>query len=208
MPDARAHLAALRALAEAHAGLSCLVSDALGRSGAMSSLVRPMWAGARLLGPAITVQPHGNDISAVFAAIERAGPGDVIVVAGHGDASAAAWGENATLLATRQGVAGTVLGMPCRDVEAHGRLGYPIFATGATPCGGVLGQRGKVQIPISVAGLVVAPGDGVVADENGVAVIPAERLADVVDAIPGLLERERQLQADIATGHGISRRRP
>ena len=60
----------------------------------------------------------------------------------------------------------------------------------------------------SVGGLAVMPGDVVVADENGVAVIPVARLAAVVETIPALLERERELQADIAAGHGLSRRRP
>ena len=208
MADVEHLLGALRDQAEAEPGLSCLVSDALGRSGAMSALVRPMWPGARLVGRAVTVQPHGNDIGAVFEAIDQASRGDVIVVAGNEAAATAHWGENATLLALRRGIAGTVLGAPCRDVEAHQRLRYPLFATGVTPCGGVLGPRGATRVPISVGGLAVAPGDVVVADENGVAVIPAVRLDEVVEAVPGLLEREREIQADIAAGRGISRRRP
>ena len=208
MADAAQCIATLRSYAEAHTGLACLVSDALGRSGAMSALIGPMWLGARLLGPAVTVQPHGNDISAVFSAIEAANLGDVIVVAGNDTGATAHWGENASMLARRRGLAGTVLGAPCRDVEAHQRLRYPLFATGATPCGGILGERGTTHVPISVGGLAVMPGDVAVGDENGVAVIPAARVAEVVEAIPALLERERELQADIAAGYGLSRRRP
>lgn len=208
MADTEELLSVLRAHAEAQAGFSCLVSDALGRSGAMTASVRPMWPGARLLGPAFTVQPHGRDIGAVFTAIDEATLGDVIVVANDGTAATAHWGENATLLALRRRLAGTVLGAPCRDLEAHQRLRYPLFATGATPCGGLLGPRGATRVPISVGGLAVAPGDIVVADENGVAVIPAARIAEVAEAVPALLERERQLQADIAAGRGIGRRQP
>ena len=208
MADAARHIASLRSYAEAHAGLACLASDALGRTGAMNAQVRPMWPGARLLGPAVTVQPHGNDIGAVFIAIEAANQGDVIVVAGTDTGATAHWGENASLLAQRRGLAGSVLGAPCRDLEAHARLRYPLFATGATPCGGILGERGTTQVAISVGGLAVMPGDVVVADENGVAVIPAAQLAAVVEAIPALVERERELQADIAAGYGLSRRRP
>ena len=205
---AEAALAALRRLAAEHEGLSCLVSDALGRDGAMRSDIRPMWSGARCLGPAVTARPHGRDLSAVFRAIELTRPGDVIMIEGSGAGACSYWGENASLLALRRDAAGTVIGAPCRDVAAHARLGYPVFAVGATAAGGVFGERGAVQVPVAVGGLVVLPGDVVVGDENGVVVVPSARLDDVVGALPELLVREREVQADIAAGHGLTRRRP
>jgi 4-hydroxy-4-methyl-2-oxoglutarate aldolase len=199
---------ALRRLAEEAEGPSCVVSDALGRSGGLRSEVRPMWAGAGCVGTAVTAKPHGSDLSAVFQAIDLAGEGDVIVIEGQGAGPFAFWGENASLLALRRGIAGTVLGAPCRDVAAHARLGYPVFAVGATPTGGVFGERGAVQVPVTLGGVVVAPGDVVVGDENGVVVVPAARLSEVVDAVPELLARERAIQDDIAAGRGLSLRRP
>jgi len=205
---AESPLARLRALAASEEGLACVVSDALGRSGALDARVRPQWPGARCVGTAVTARTVGHDLSAVFAAIEQAGPGDVIVASGPGGGATAFWGENASLLAQRAGCAGSVLDAPCRDVAAHARLRYPLFAVGAAAAGGVFGERGAVQVSVSVGGVVVSPGDVIVADENGVVVVPAAELAGVVEALPALLERERAVQADIAAGLGLSRRRP
>ncbi|MFN2324213.1 MAG: RraA family protein, partial [Trueperaceae bacterium] len=159
--------AELRRWAAAEEGFACVLSDAMGRTNAMAADVRPMWAGARLVGRAVTARPHGTDLSAVFAAIDVAEPGDVVVIEGPGAPAVAFWGENASLAARARGGVGVVLSAPCRDVAAHGRLGFPVFATGATPRGGVFGERGDVQLPVAVGGVVVQPGDAVVGDENG-----------------------------------------
>ena len=151
--------------------------------------------GCRLAGRAVTARPHGTDLSAVFAAIDLVVPGDVVVIEGPGAPAVAFWGENASLAARARGAVGVVLGAPCRDVAAHPRLGFPVFATGATPRGGVFGERGDVQVPVAVGGLVVQPGDAVVGDENGVVVVPAGRIGDVLAAVPGVLERDRAIQA-------------
>ena len=192
--------AELRRWATAEEGFSCLVSDALGRTNAMAAEVRPMWPGARLVGRAATARPHGTDLSAVFAAIERAEAGDVLVVEGPGAPAVAFWGENASLAARSRGAVGVVLGAPCRDVAAHPRLAFPVFATGATPRGGVFGERGDVQLPVAVGGVVVHPGDAVIGDENGVVVVPAARIDEVLAALPGVLERDRAAQARWAGG--------
>jgi regulator of RNase E activity RraA len=187
--------AALRRYAEAEEGFACLLSDAMGRAGAMGAEVRPMWVGARLVGRAVTARAHGSDLHALFAAIERAEPGDVLVVQGPGAPAVAFWGENASLAARARGAVGAVLGAPIRDVAAHPRLGFPVFATGATPAGGVFGERGAVQVPVVVGGLVVRPGDALVGDENGVVVVPSEDLAAVVAAVPEAIARDRAAQA-------------
>jgi regulator of RNase E activity RraA len=187
--------AELRRWAAAEEGFACVLSDAMGRTGAMVADVRPMWAGARLVGRAVTARPHGTDLSAVFAAIELAAPGDVIVIEGPGAPAVAFWGENASLAARAHGAVGVVLDAPCRDVAAHPRLAFPVFARGATPRGGVFAERGDVQVPVAVGGLVVHPGDAVVGDENGVVVVPAGRLSAVLAAVPGVLDRDRAVQA-------------
>lgn len=196
-------LAELRRLFEAEEGLTCTLSDALGRSSAMDASVRAMWPGARLLGRAVTARPSGTDLSAVFEAIDLAGPGDVIAIAGLGSREVAFWGENTSLSARNRGAEGVVLDAPCRDVDAHGRIGFPVFATGAVPRAAAFGSRGETQIPVSLAGAVVRPGDVLAADANGVVVIPAERLAEVTAALPRMLERERAMQEALARGGTI-----
>lgn len=198
--DAAAAWARLRRFALEEEGFSCILADAMNRSNAMGSEVRAMWAGARLVGRAVTARPAGTELAAVFDAIDLVEPGDVVVVEGPGAASVAFWGENTSLSARNRGAAGAVLGAPCRDVAAHARLGFPVFATGATPRAGIFGSRGETQVPVSVGGMVVRPGDAVLGDENGVVVVPAERLVEVLAAVPAALARDRDIQAALAAG--------
>jgi 4-hydroxy-4-methyl-2-oxoglutarate aldolase len=191
---------ALRAYALEEEGFACVLADAMGRTNAMGAEVRPMWVGARLLGRAVTARPTGTELAAVFDAIDLAEPGDVIVVEGAGSASVAFWGENTTLSARNRGAVGVVLGAPCRDVAAHARLGFPVFATGATPRAGVFGSRGETQVPVTVGGMVVRPGDAVLGDENGVVVVPSERLVAVMAAVPDALAKDRAIQRALAEG--------
>jgi 4-hydroxy-4-methyl-2-oxoglutarate aldolase len=192
--------ATLRRYALEEEGFACVLADAMGRSNAMGSEVRPMWAGARLVGRAVTARPSGTELAAVFDAIDLAEPGDVVVVEGPGAASVAFWGENTSLSARNRGAVGAVIGAPCRDVAAHARLGFPVFATGATPRAGLFGTRGETQVPVTVGGMVVRPGDAVLGDENGVVVVPIERLVAVMAAVPEALAKDRAIQASLAAG--------
>jgi len=193
-------LAALRALATSEAGLSCAVSDALGRVNGLTYAVAPAWPGAKFVGSAVTAHPAALDVSAVFRAIALCQAGDVIVVADAAESDAAYWGENASLAAQYRGAAGAVVGAACRDVAAHQRLRFPVFAKGATPRGASFGEGGAVQVPIEVGGVAVRPGDIIVADENGVVVIPQEQLASVTSALPAVIERDLAVQSMLAEG--------
>lgn len=193
-------LAALKALAASEVGLSCAVSDALGRVNGMTYAVAATWPGAKFVGRAVTAHPAALDVSAVFRAIALCGPGDVIVVADAAESDAAYWGENASLAARFRGAAGAVVGAACRDVAAHQRLGFPVFAKGATPRGASFGEGGAVQVPIEVGGVAVRPGDVMVADENGVVVIPQERLDTLTSALPAVIERDLAVQRMLAAG--------
>lgn len=201
-PDA---LAALRALALAEEGLSCTISDALGRTNGLTADVAPMWRGAKLVGRAVTARVDGLDLSAVFRAIESCESGDVVVV---GDVrlddapvrQVAYWGENASLAARHRGAVGAVIGAPCRDVAAHERHEFPVFATGAAPRGGLFGEGGDVGVKVTVGGVAVQPGDVIVGDENGVVVIPRASLAEVVAQIPTVLAKDRAVQRALLAG--------
>ena len=195
--------AALRRHALEEEGFSCILADAMNRSNAMGSEVRAMWPGARLVGRAVTARPSGTELAAVFDAIDLAQPGDVVVVEGPGAASGALGGETPPLAARTRGGGGAVLGAPGRAGAAHARLGFPVFATGATPRAGIFGSRGETQVPVSVGGMVVRPGDAVLGDENGVVVVPAERLVAVMAAVPEALAKDRAIQAALAQGSTV-----
>lgn len=210
--EADAALATLRDLVMREEGMSCTVSDALGRINGLSADLAPMWLGAKLVGCAVTASADGLDLSAVFRAIESCRPGDVVVVGdvdieGRPVRDTAYWGENASIAARARGAVGAVIGGPCRDVSAHERHGFPVFAKGATPRGGRFGKGGSVGITVTLGGVEIAPGDVIVADENGVVTIPAARLQEVVAAIPYALAKDRAVQRALLEGAGIAEAR-
>ena len=190
----------LRRLADEEEGLSCLASDAMGRAHGMDPSVAPMWSGARCVGRALTVRPLDGDLGAVFEAIDAAEPGDVLVIEGCLGPSVALWGENTSLSARNRGVAGVVLGAPCRDRAAHSRLGFPVFAMGTTPRGARVIGGGETHVSVTVGGVVVRPGDAVIGDGDGVTIVPQARLADVLAALPAAMERDRATRRALAEG--------
>jgi 4-hydroxy-4-methyl-2-oxoglutarate aldolase len=187
-------LLAFRALLDQD-DLSCTVSDALGRGGALDAGFRPVWPGARLIGPAVTVRTFGTDLSAVFDGIAAAEPGSVLVIDSHGVVNSAFWGERTTRAALARGLAGAVIGGACRDVVALRRLGFPVFSTGVTPNAGLPGGRGEVNVPLALGGQPVSPGDLMVADENGVVVVPVARISQTLIQVRSLLQAEQELLA-------------
>ncbi len=173
--------------------LTCTVSDALGRGGALEARFRSVWPGARLLGPAVTVRTFGTDLSAVFDGIAVAAPRSVLAIDSHGITNSAFWGERTTRAALARGLAGAVIDGACRDVVAIGKLSFPVFSTGVTPNAGLPGGRGEVNVPIALGGQIVSPGDLLIADANGVVVVPGARITETLERVKTLLEEERTL---------------
>nr|WP_246363313.1 RraA family protein [Deinococcus budaensis] len=174
------------------------MSDALGRGGALDGTFRPVWPGACCAGEAVTVRTFGTDLSPVFGAIEVAEPGSVVVIDSHGIGGAAFWGERTTRAALARDLAGAVIDGGCRDVTAVRRLGFPVFSTAVVPNAGLPGGRGAVNVPIQAGGIPVSPGDLVVADENGVVIVPRDFAASTLERVRVLLAEEQQafVQAD------------
>ena len=173
--------------------LTCTVSDALGRTGALEGRYQSLWPGARLLGPAFTVRTFGGDLSAVWGGIEAAPAGSVLAIDSHGTPNSAFWGERTTRAALTRGLAGAVIDGACRDVNAVRRLGFPVFCTATVPNAGLPGGRGELNVPIALGGQPIWAGDLIVADENGVVVVPKARMTETLERVLALLEAERQL---------------
>lgn len=146
------------------------VGDAQERMGVASGLV-PMWSGARMVGPAYTVWTRPGDNLFIHNALKEVQTGDVIVANGGGDCSRALIGELIGIRAGKLGVAGFVIDGAVRDVEVLAVSGPPVFARSRTPAGPFKTGPGQLQVPIAVAGVVVHPGDLVVADEDGVVIV-------------------------------------
>ena len=194
---------------------TCVVSDALDSLGARGALtgLRPLWPGPGFCGRAHTVLLAARaDVSAPSSgvhlgarAIEAAAPGDVIVVANAGRVDSGAWGGLLSVAAVRRGVAGVVIDGACRDVDEACELGLPVFARAATP----VSARGRtVEVStdevVDVLGLPVSPGDVLLADSNGVVVVPWEQAGAVAAKAQDLNQRERAMFARLQEGETVS----
>lgn len=168
------------------------LGDAMDRLGAMDSRIQAVWKGAQLAGPAFTVWTRPGDNLAVHAALEAAQPGDVIVVAGGGDESRALIGELIGGRARAAGIAGFVIDGAVRDADGLAEYQVPVFARAVSPAGPYKDGPGRLGCPIAMGGVAVVPGDMIVADADGVVVIPQARLGET--AARGEAIREGEVQ--------------
>jgi len=142
--------------------------------------INPLWPGIpRIAGPAFTVRTARHDNLMLHAAIYLAEPGDVIVVAA-GDAEMAVAGGNVCAVAQRRGVVGFVIDGVIRDVAESRANAFPVFARGVSPIPGGKDGPGEINAPITCGGVRVTPGDVLVADEEGIVVVPGARAAEVL----------------------------
>jgi 4-hydroxy-4-methyl-2-oxoglutarate aldolase len=169
-PDPRA-VAALAGLA------SSLVGDGLGRRRIMDAGIAPLDRSRSACGPALTVSVRPGDNLMIHAAILLARPGDVLVIDAGGNRDFGIWGQIVTRAAMARGIAGVVLDGALRDAAGIVADGFPAWCRGVTPRGGAHDGPGEVNFPVACGGLAVSPGDVVLADGDGVCVVPADELA-------------------------------
>jgi regulator of RNase E activity RraA len=160
---------------------TAMVTDAMGRFGALDSEIQPQWPTARLIGNAFTIWTRAGDNLAIHEALDMVAPGDVLVVNGSGDKSRALIGEMIGIKAKARGVAGFVLDGAARDIDALRELGMPVFARASTPAGPYKHGPFRLLEPIAVGGVCVSPGDAVIADRDGVTVVGRAAVADTIE---------------------------
>lgn len=165
------------------------IGDAQERIGAASGL-SPVWAGARLAGPAYTVWTRPGDNLYIHKALDEAQPGDVIVVNGGGDQSRALIGDMIGIKAKNAGIAGFVIDGAVRDADALADCGLPVFARSVTPAGPYKFGPGRLQVPVAIDGVVVSPGDIVVADADGVVIVRRDEAEHVLAEAEKIEARE------------------
>ncbi|MFD7309726.1 NAD(P)-binding domain-containing protein [Promicromonospora sp. NPDC059942] len=171
-------------LLAAYAGLaSANIGDARQRLGLVDSGISAMWPGATVVGRAHTVFCRAGENVGLSQALETARPGDVLVVDGQGDVARALMGELIAERARSKGVRGMVIDGAVRDVSVLAEIGFPVWARAVTPAGPYKFGPGWAGRPVAVGGVVVNPGDLVVGDDDGVAIIPtAEAEQTLADA--------------------------
>jgi len=181
------------------------VSDAMHRARAMDG-VYPLVRGKKIVGKAVTVSTMDGDWAKTVEAINVAGEGDVLVIKCSGD-TAAVWGELATRSCLNRKIAGVIIDGAVRDVDDIRELGYPLFARKEVPNAGEPKGFGEINVKIICGGVEVNPGDWIIADDNGVMVIPKQRAYEIArralevkkseDRIRGEIEEKGRTLADV-----------
>ncbi|MER6523914.1 hypothetical protein [Streptomyces sp. NPDC001508] len=170
---------------------SALVSDCLNRFQVMDPALRPL-VGTRLLGRAWTARTMAAENSTVHRAIETAPPGSVLVIDAGGYPGRAVWGSITSAKSLTRGLAGVVLDGAARDFEAVRELGFPVFARGLSAAGPNKGWDGDVGGTVCCGGVPVRPGDLVLADLDGIVVVPREVEDTVLTTATHKLAEDRQ----------------
>ena len=181
------------------------VTDAMQRQGAMHG-IQPHLTDrtVRMVGPAVTVVTRDGDWAKPVEAIDRAGPGDVIVI-DAGGSSTAVWGELASWSARGRGVAGVVIDGAARDIDAILDMGLPIFSRNLSPNAGEPKGHGEIGIEVLVGGQRVRPGDWIVGDLSGIVVVPRERAQEIANRSLDVLEHENRVREEIQRGSTLSK---
>jgi 4-hydroxy-4-methyl-2-oxoglutarate aldolase len=192
-----------RAAPSVIAGLEAAGVATVHEAGAISLLpreIRPIQNGARIAGSAVTVScPPGDNIM-IHAAVEVIEPGDVLVVAPTSPSSHGMFGELLAVSVTTRGCHGLVIDAGVRDVADLRAMEFPVWARTIHAARTTKSALGSVNLPIICAGVLVKPGDVVVADDDGVAVITRERAEDVLEAARLRLQKEQQTRSRLAAG--------
>ena len=181
------------------------ISDALDRLGIAGQClgIRPLDRSFRLAGRAFTVRyvPVGARRGTVGDYIDSLEPGQVPVLDNAGRVDATVWGDLLTVTAHRMGLPGTVIDGVCRDTDRSLATGYPIFSRGHwMRTGKDRVQVDGYQVPVSIGGVRVEPGDILVGGADGLVAIPAGRAGDVLDVARGIADHEERIRAAVAAG--------
>ena len=175
------------------------LADAMGRFNFMDPGIRQR-SGLPLCGPAVTVNTRPADNLMVHKALQVATPGDIVVVATSGSTGSSVFGELMCHTAVAARLGGIIVDGAIRDIDGITRLRLPAYSRTVSPGGCDKDGPGEINVPISCGGTVVMPGDIVVGDGDGVAVVPRDHAEEVLGLVAELVDREERRIAEINAG--------
>ncbi|HST83041.1 MAG TPA: 4-carboxy-4-hydroxy-2-oxoadipate aldolase/oxaloacetate decarboxylase [Kineosporiaceae bacterium] len=182
------------------------VHEAQGRTGYLGPQFRPAWSGARVGGTAVTVLCWPGDNLMIHVAVEQCRDGDILVVATNSPSSDGLFGELFATSLRQRGVRGVVLGCGVRDVAELRDLGFPAWSTAVSAQGTVKATAGAINVPITLGGQVIRPGDVIVADDDGVVRVARREAEGVLAAAARRTHKEALSREAFAAGElGLDR---
>jgi len=203
-PDRRPDTAQIAAFQGIPTGF---VVDALFGAGALCADIQPIGGGRDLAcvaaGPALTADCGAADIMATIAALNFIQPGDIVVSTSAGHQGCAAAGDRVSGMMKNSGAAGFVTDGPMRDYDGVVAVGLPVWCTGLTPATPFTKGPGRVGLPIQIGGQQVKTGDMIVADRDGVVVVPFEQIEAVIAQLVEVRKAEEALDAEVANGRKV-----
>ncbi|HEY4077639.1 MAG TPA: 4-carboxy-4-hydroxy-2-oxoadipate aldolase/oxaloacetate decarboxylase [Rhizomicrobium sp.] len=183
----------------AHSGVAT-VHEAQGRRGLFAEYLRPIWRPAQIAGPAVTCEVHPGDNWAIHVAVEQCRPGDILVVAPTTSSNHGYLGDLLAASLQARGVRGVVIDGGVRDVSALTQMQFPVWSRTIHAAGTVKEIPGNVNCPLACGGMVVLPGDVVVADDDGVCLVRLQEAEDVAILCQEREQREATIRARLAAG--------
>ncbi|WP_037577834.1 4-carboxy-4-hydroxy-2-oxoadipate aldolase/oxaloacetate decarboxylase [Phaeacidiphilus oryzae] len=182
------------------------VHEALGRTGYLGPGLRPVQQGVRIAGSVVTAVCWPGDNLMIHAAVEQCGPGDVLLVTTTSPSTDGLFGELFATALQHRGVRGVVTTTGIRDTEELRQMGFPGWSAAVSAQGSVKATAGAVNVPVSVGGQTIRPGDALVADDDGVMVVARGRIAEALEKSQARLDKEEATRAAFREGElGLDR---